>query len=74
MVVQSIGLDVSAVFSIHQNPKEVNANASEGMDLLSRRKAGRQRTHFLLPCLLSGLPADGVARIKAGSSHLGELD
>jgi hypothetical protein len=31
------------VFSIHQNPKEVSFNASEGMELLARVRANRQR-------------------------------
>jgi len=68
---------VSLVFSIHQNPKEVGSNASEGVDLPLRVRASRQRAkrrQSLLPSPYLGLPAEGVAQIKGGSSCLKDLD
>lgn len=62
---QFMRLDVSAAFCVCWNPKEIASNASnarEEMDLLAKRS--RQRANFLLSCLLSRLPAEGVARMK----------
>lgn len=57
-------------FSIFQIPEEVGAIASEGMDLLARAKASRQRGNKLLPRPLYRLPAEVVAQIQGGSPHL----
>jgi hypothetical protein len=52
VVVQSTRMDVSTVFMICQNLKEVGSYASEGMDLLAKVRANRQRASFFLPCPL----------------------
>ena len=46
VVVQCTRLDVSAGFSVYQNPKEVGSNTSEGMDLPIRVKSSRQKAEF----------------------------
>ena len=48
----------------------------EGMDLLERARASRQReqTSFLHPCPSYRLPQEGVTQIKDGPSHLKDLD
>jgi hypothetical protein len=62
------------VFSTCWNPENVGCNGTEGMDLLAKEKAGRQRESFLLSCPSYKLPADGVTWIKGASSHLRDLD
>ena len=44
------------VFSIQQNPEEVDSNASEGMNLPMRADQAKSK-NFLLPCPLHRLPA-----------------
>lgn len=57
--------------SICQNTKKIGSNSSEGLDLLSRVRASRQRERsFLLLCPLYRLPEEGVINIKSGYSHL----
>ena len=52
------------VFNIHGNPEEVGSNAMGGMGLL-------ERAILLLLCVFyNRLPAEGVAQIEGGSSHL----
>lgn len=57
------------VFSIGWNSKDVDSNASGGMDLLGQEWAGRARRSFLLPWLLHRLPAEGAAQVSGRSSH-----
>lgn len=57
-------------FIIHWNPEEGGSKASEGMNLSVRARTSRQRGSFPPPAALYELPAGGVARMKAGSSHL----
>jgi hypothetical protein len=58
------------IFSIHQNAKEVGSNVNKGMDLLgSREQTGKEQKHSSSMFLYT-LPAEGVAQIKGGSSHL----
>jgi hypothetical protein len=53
-------------FSTCWNPEEVGSNANEGIDLLARARASRQRKRasFLLPCPLYRLPAKGVVQLE----------
>jgi hypothetical protein len=53
-VVWSTTLICQLVFSIHGNPKEAGSNASEGVDVLGRAKASRQKASFLLRVLYIG--------------------
>lgn len=79
VVVQLRGWVSQLVFNIHYNPKEINSNVSEWMDLPVRARANRQRKqassfHIFLTELWSWLklifPALRKICIKGGSSHL----
>ena len=65
--VQCIRMNVSA--DLHLNPKKVDCNASEGMDLLGSGKASRQRASSSMS-FVDRQPAEGVAQIKGGFSPL----
>lgn len=65
VVFQSMRLDVSLVFSMSQNPEEVGSIASEGVDLLVRMRANRQKKKAFFLCILLYRPlSEGVSQIK----------
>ena len=55
----------SLVFSMSQNPEEVGSIASEGVDLLVRMRANRQKKKAFFLCILLYRPrSEGVSQIK----------
>lgn len=62
------------VFNLYQNPREVDPNAREGMDLLARQGQAGGGQSFLLPCAFYRLLAEGVTLMRGGSLLLKELD
>ena len=56
------------IFSICQNPEEVHSNASEGIDLLVRGRANRQRENKLPSSLKLW------SRLKVGLPTTEDLD
>lgn len=56
-------------FRIFPNSKEIGSNASGGTDLLPRARLCKQEYKFPW-CPLCRLPAEGMAQIIGGSSHL----
>lgn len=59
---------MSQVFlSLHQDPREVGCDVSEGMEHSESKQAS---TSFFLTCPFHRLPGGGVAQIQGGSSYL----
>lgn len=58
------------VFNVCWNPKGVGPNASEGMDLLARHEQASKEQKLSSFMSLYGLPTEGMAQIRRGSSRL----
>jgi hypothetical protein len=58
------------LFSRLWNPKEVNSNASEGVDFLAMPGQAGKEQNFLLCLSLDRIPEEVVAHIKGVPSQL----